>query len=216
SVPGDDRTGATELVAEARGDHVDVLMDAVDAREDDAWSGERDVTAAHETVHVVDTDDDVRCNAEVETDTDCTAPTGLAGGVEHQIGTRDKTVVPVIHTHCAALDVEQHVIPSVADLAREQADRVNPGAVGDQAERRQTDIGPTQVSPVALRFQAKYPGGGLPAIADLTTDRAARCVMATFRNRGGSDDAQKVIVIPALVAPDATTVDTDIEATPVV
>jgi hypothetical protein len=37
-----------------------------------------------------------------------------------------------------------------------------------------------EIGPVALTLDAPHPTACLPAIADLTTDRAAICVIATF------------------------------------
>ena len=37
-----------------------------------------------------------------------------------------------------------------------------------------------EISPVALRFQAEHPLRSLPAIADLTADGAAGCIVAAF------------------------------------
>ena len=101
-----------------------------------------------------------------------------------------RTPVPVIKHAVAirghgraALDVEQHVVGGVADLAGEQAERVDLRVVGD-AGSEQADIAALEVGPVALGFETEHPGAGLPAIADLTTGGAAGRIVATF----GSDE----------------------------
>ena len=70
-----------------------------------------------------------------------------------------------------------------------------------------------EVRPVALAFKAEHPGAGLPAIADLTTDGAAGCVMATL---GGDERAGRRDEVPALVARTPAAIGADVEAAPVV
>src|SRR6202022_267496 len=78
----------------------------------------------------------------------------------------------------------------------------------------QIGVGTLEVSPVALAFQAEHPAARLPAVADLTTDRAAGCVVAAL----GTEQARGHIgdEIPALAARAAATVDTDVETAPVI
>ena len=73
----------------------------------------------------------------------------------------------------AALDVEQRVVPGVADLAGEQAESIDAGVIGEARERAGCSGSTVEVGPVALRFEAEHPGSRLPAIADLATGRAA-------------------------------------------
>ena len=73
----------------------------------------------------------------------------------------------------------------------------------------QAGIAAFEISPVALRFQTEDPGRHyLPAIADLSTDRAARGIVTAF--------VSEAIRIPVEAADTATAVDTDVETTPVI
>src|SRR5581483_3387332 len=107
--------------------------------------------------------------------------------------------------------------PGVADLTREETDRIDPGLVDDRRERRgRARIRTLQVRPVALGLEAEHPVARLPAIADLTTDETAGRIMATFRHGRDRSDADNGVEVPALVAGAAAAVEADIEATPVV
>src|SRR6266852_7945535 len=75
---------ATPAVVDARGDHIDVLTDAVDARinADRGKNGrEADVTSAHEQMIVFDASRPVRRKSEFKTGSNCTAPAGFSGAV---------------------------------------------------------------------------------------------------------------------------------------
>ena len=89
-------------------------------------------------------------------------------------------VVLVVGDGRTALHVEQRVVPGVADLAGEQTERVDLGAVAIGSEHV-ADIVAAEIGPVALRFNAEHDRTLLPAIADLATDGAAGRVVAAFR-----------------------------------
>src|SRR6202050_377723 len=114
----------------------------------------------------------------------------------------------VVRDRGAALHVEQGPVPGIADLAGEQAETVNPGLVG-LAGKLQAGIAAFEISPVALRLQTEHPGRRrLPAVADLSTYRAARHIVAAF--------VSEAIRIPVDAAGSAASVDTGVETTPVV
>src|SRR6185369_871600 len=134
-------------------------------------------------------------------------PTGVGRTVEHEAVERERALVLVAGNRGAALHVPEDVVPGVADLAGEQAQRVNLRAVGDGAGRQeeQAGVGAGEVRPVALGFKTEHPVAGLPAIADLTADgRAARGVGAFTESGKGS--AAIVVDVPALVGPAAAAV----------
>src|SRR4051794_33208459 len=120
----------------------------------------------------------------------------------------------------AALHVPEDVVPGVTDLPRKQAERVDRCAVAwcrdeeDTSRHDQAGVRAFQVCPISLGFQAEYPGAGLPAIADLSAGHAARRVMATLSTK--ECPIQTGVLIPALVAPSATTIEADVKAAPIV
>src|SRR5262249_11258965 len=77
SVAGDDRTA--ELVVDAGGEEIDVLLDVVGAGRNASRRDERVILRAHEHVIVLDAGRPVRREAVLEADADHAAPTGLAG-----------------------------------------------------------------------------------------------------------------------------------------
>src|SRR6202007_2417348 len=84
-----------------------------------------------------------------------------------------------------------------------------------EAAEQQAGVGAREVSPVALRFQAEHPRTGLPAVTDLATDRAARGVMATFRDRkDGSAGGRRAG--PAIVARTPAAGDNGVENAPII
>src|SRR5207245_6064531 len=137
---------------------------------DAAGRVEGEGAVAQENVVILDADRPVRREAELETGADRATPAGILGRSERGAGTgeagRDEGVVFVADHGAAALHVEQHVVPGVADLACDQAESVDLGAVALCREEN-ADIVAGEVGPVALAFEAEHPAGGLPAIADL-------------------------------------------------
>ena len=106
----------------------------------------------------------------------------------------------------AALDVEQHVVPGVTDLTGDQTERIDLGAVREAGDR--ADMAAGEVGPVALAFHAEHELAGLPAIADLATDRAAGRIVRTI--------TAETDQVPLRARRTAAAVDTDVEAAPVV
>src|SRR5262249_23285531 len=68
------------------------------------------------------------------------------------------------------------------------------------------------VCPIALSFQAEYKLTGLPAIAELTADDAARLISAAIVNNCTSDGDK----VPTIAALTPAAVGTDVETGPVV
>src|SRR3954453_11329471 len=185
SVLRDDR--AAESVVDAGGDQINVLADAVSAREradrrQRAVGGERDVMAAHEQMVVFEADRPVRRKAVFDADADRAAPAGVVGTVE--LGScktaRSDAAVAIASDGGAALHVKQCAVPGVADLAGEQAESIDTGAVRDTEHGAGVPAG--EVCPVALCFEAEYEGAALPAITDLAAGDGPRRARAAFRN----------------------------------
>src|SRR5262249_60760053 len=103
----------------------------------------------------------------------------VGGRGEHATAKARDDLVLVVSDGRTALRVEQHVVEGIADLTREQPERIDLGAIAIRREHV-TDIVASEIGPVALRFHAGHHGAHLPAIADLSTERAARSVMATL------------------------------------
>src|SRR5665647_1352086 len=113
----------------------------------------------------------------------------------------------------AALQIPEHVVPGIADLAGEEADGIDLGLVQERhtAERaNRAGVRSLQIGPVALSLHAEHPVGCLPTIADLTAGQTTRRIVATQAGRNGNAAS------PALVAGTAAAIKTDIEAAPVV
>src|SRR5581483_8789983 len=128
------------------------------------------------------------------------------------------TEVLVMGDRSTALDVPEHVVPGVNDLAGEEADRIDLGVVcvadaecGDASWHQEAGVRTLQVRPIALRFEAEHPVRHLPAVADLTTDHAAGRVMTAFADSREVHTGDTV-EFPALVGRTAAAVDTDVEA----
>jgi len=150
-----------------------------------------------ENVVVLDAGRPVRSEAEFEPGADRAAPAGVVNGVRNlNAGSRREAVKTIGNHGGAALHVEQHVVPGVANLAGEQTERIDTAVI---AEGRKCEAGITasEVGPVALRFEAKHPVGGLPAVADLTADGAAGRIVATFSD---NENAGRGREVPALAA----------------
>src|SRR5207245_63514 len=116
-----------------------------------------------------------------QADADHATPTRVIDAVgELDTGAGREHTVAIGGHGGAALDVEQDVVHGVADLTGEQSEGIDASVVGERRSKRD-HIAAVEVSPVALRFHAEHPRSCLPAVADLTTDGAAGCVMATLR-----------------------------------
>ena len=138
---------------------------------------------AHEQVVVLDADRPVRREAEFEP-----APTVPPQRVcrssmpsERCRLVEDARSVSAVNRG-AALDVEQGVVPGVADLAGEQAERIDLRSVGE-AGTEQADIASLSGRPSRPALRGRTPRSALPAIADLAAGDAAGGVMAAFRTR---------------------------------
>src|SRR3954469_938010 len=215
SVLRDDR--AAESVVDAGGDQINVLADAVSAREradrrQRAVGGERDVVTAHEQMVVFEADRPVRGEAVFDADADRAAPAGVVGTIELGSGqtTRSDAAVAIAGDGGAALHVKQCVIPGVADLAREQAESIDAGAVRDAGYG--AGVPAREIGPVALCFEAEHEGAVLPAITDLAAGDGARRVMAAFRNAGRETNS----LVPAIARRAIAAVGANVEAAPII
>src|SRR5882724_6504088 len=123
---------ATPAVVDSRGDHIDVLTDAVDSRINADRGGkngrEADVASAHEQMIVFNGSRPVRRKSIFKTGPDRAAPAGFTGAIKHRAAD-GQTLVLVVGDGGAALHIPKNVVPGIADLAREQAQRVDFGSV---------------------------------------------------------------------------------------
>src|SRR3954468_4747366 len=215
SVLRDDRTAPA--IVDADGNEVDVLTDALRAEEvtdrDQGTVADKVVAAlAHEEVVVFDRGRPVRREAELETGADGAAPAGVADGVrELNVRSGIEGAETVAGDGTAALHVEQHIAEGIADLAGEEAERADARFDGD-VRIEGARVAALEVGPVALSFQPEHPAAGLPAIADLTTGRAASRIVAAI----AAVERATGHIIPALVARTPATVGADVETAPVV
>src|SRR5262249_25110609 len=155
-----------------------ILLDVLGLEEQ--RSRESDVARTHEQMVVLDTDRPVLREPKFETSTDCAAPTGFVGRGEQRTGGPTEGLILVAGDGGTAFDVEQNLVPGVADLPFNQPKRIDLRTV-EVGCKEETDVAAAEIGPVALTFHPEHPTGPLPAIADLTADRAASCVMAAFR-----------------------------------
>src|SRR5258707_6135377 len=218
SVPRDDR--ATEAVIDARSDHIDVLTDRVgaeyaagrDASQNACRCG-GDGAVTHEKVIVLDRNRPIRCEPVVEARSDDTAPACFTRRIEQRACGGHRTSVFVVGHGRAALHIPKDVVPSIADLAGEQAERFDLGIVSPRGNEK-ANTRSLQISPVALRFQTEHPTGALPTVSNLTANHSAGRIVTTFTE--GGDRSTEARDIPAFVAPAAAAVSADVEATPIV
>src|SRR5579872_2886314 len=194
--------GTAKPVVQPREEEVDVLLDIVG---DEAVV---DVSRAHEQVIVLKAERQVRQDGIFKAHADRSTPAGFVDRISSSPQARRNRGVPVVSDCATALHVKQRAIPSVADLAREQAESIDPGLIG-RVEDCQADVAAGEIGPVALRFQAEHPGGHLPAVAELATDRAAGEAMAAFI-------AGAVVQTPVNGAGPPAAIDTGVETAPVV
>jgi hypothetical protein len=124
SVLRDDR--ATPFVVYADGNEIDVLIDPIGAEEDASRRDEGVGTVLHEQVIVFDRSRPVRGEAVFEAGADRATPTGVVKVVGNlRPGGCEGDPEVIVGDRRAALDVEQYVVGGPADLAREQAERVD-------------------------------------------------------------------------------------------
>ena len=174
---------------------------------------------AHEQMVVFDADRPVRRKAEFEAGSDRAAPAGFAGlsRTTRRRSPVTKLDVLVVGDGGAALHVPEHVVPGVADLAGEQAERVDLGLVGiGIAAAVEADVRSLQISPIALGFEAEHPVGR--SASDSRSDRRPdrRWRRDSPRSRTAPPNARDAVEVPALAARAAAAVETDVEAAPVV
>src|SRR6202011_6240635 len=126
-----------------------------------------------------------------------------------------RTSVFVVGYRRAALHIPKDVVPRIADLSGDKADRFDLGIVSPIGNEN-ANIRSLQISPVALRFQTEHPTGALPTVSNLTANHSAGRIVTTFTEGGHDSCTGEVRNIPALVARPPTAVSADVEATPVV
>src|SRR3984957_9487421 len=185
---------------------MDSLLDMVG---DEEAGGRIHVLVAHEEVIVFEAERPVLSEGVFDAGAKRGTPAGFPRGIEtHQRRQRRIRRVLVVGDGGAALRVDQSTVPSIADLAGEQAEAFNRGLVG-LAGKLQAGIAALEIRPVALRFQTEHPGRRrLPAIADLSAARSAGRIVAAF--------VSEAVRIPVDAAGGAAAVDADVETAPVV
>src|SRR5258708_3473252 len=171
---------------------------------------------AHEQMVVFDSDRPIRCKTDFDAGSDRAAPAGFSYPVNGEAYSGCETLILVVGDGTAALHIPEHVIPGIADLAGEQAQRIDGGSVAQRGPIKQADIRSTQIGPIALCFQTEHHRAAHPTVADLAAgDRAGRVVttLSDAKTKRNPEDGR---FTPALVAPAAAGVGTDVEAAPVI
>src|SRR5882757_9389097 len=150
---------AAKTVFDANSDHTNVLTDRVGAEyaagrdpSQNACRCEGDVAVTHEKVIVLDRNRPIRCESEFDARSDDTAPACLTRRIEHRASGGHRTSESVAGHGPAALHIPKDVVPGIADLAGEQAERIDPGIVSPSGNEN-ANVRSLQISPVALRFQ---------------------------------------------------------------
>src|SRR6202022_3848922 len=144
---------------------------------------------------------------------DDTTPACFTRRIEQRACGGHRTSVFVVGHGRAALHIPKDVVPSIADLAGEQAERFDLGIVSPSGNEN-ANIRSLQISPVALRFQAEHPAGHLPTVSNLTANHSAGRIVTTFTE--GGDRYTEVRDIPAFVAPAAAAVGAAVDAAPII
>ena len=130
---------------------------------------------SHPQMIVFNTDRPVLCEAILPADTQRAAPA--------RVICRDQTDPGDVVEYCqaiaghgrAALHVEQRRVPRPTELGREETDGVGL-ACGRKRRIEQADARVLDVGPIALRFQSEHKLVGLPAIPDLSADKATGAI----------------------------------------
>src|SRR5262245_46565987 len=181
SVLPDNRTTPVEAIVDASGDEVHILADRVSAeyaadRYDSGTQNtcrrEAATIAIHEQVIVLDRNRPIRCESEFDARPDDTTPAGVTRRIEQRASGGHRASEFVVCDGGAALHIPKNVVPGIADLAGEQAERFDLGIVSPSGNES-ADIRSLQISPVALRFQTEHPTGDLPTVANLTANHSA-------------------------------------------
>src|SRR3984893_14557122 len=199
SVPRDDR--AAPAVVDADGRHIDVLTDAVIARNDaNRGKNRREVEAAvaHEQMMVLNRSRPVRRETKFETGSGRAAKAGFGRPVKHRAGLQ--TLVLVVGEGAAALHIPKHAVPGITDLASEQAQRIDRRSVGRPGNNL-ARVRSTQIGPVALCFQTEHHGAAQPTVTDLAAGDRTTCVVTAFSDGRINRNSEGARNIPAVVAP---------------
>src|SRR5262249_33996458 len=147
------------------------LGDAVGGTEDTSRRDRIEGARAQEQTVVFEADRPVRRETDFDACADRATPAGVVDGVDQHSG-RSEGPKAIADDGRAALHITEPVVPGPADLAGQQAERIDPGLIGETSncERgasQQVDVAALEVGPVALAFEAEPPVLHLPAIADL-------------------------------------------------
>ena len=122
-------------------------------------------------------------------------------------------VPALIHDRSAALHIPENVVPSVADLTREETQCIGSRFPSISREKHARGRAP-QIGPIALSFQAEHKVGSLPTITNLATNHATAGVTARIGANTVDDVHRGEFDTP--IAPGISAVRADIEAAPVV
>src|SRR3977135_547140 len=207
---------AAKTVFDANSEHTNVLKDRAGAEyaagrdaSQNACRCEGDVAVTHEKMIVLDRNRPIRCESEFEARSHDTTPACFTRRIEQRACGGHRTSVFVVGHGRAALHIPKDVVPSIADLAGEQAERFDLGIVSPSGNEN-ANIRSLQISPVALRFQTEHPTGALPTVSNLTANHSAGRIVTTFTE--GRDRSTEVRDIPAFVAPAPAAVGAGVEA----
>src|SRR5271169_1759544 len=210
SVLRDHRT--TPAIVDANGHHIGIAVNAVGAENRTGGErGERRVVVGDEQMIVFNGCRPVRGEAEFDAAADRATPTVVARGCRHN-DAAGEDVVAIGNNGRAALEIEQRCVPGVPNLAGEQPERVDAGAI-DARVIVDADIAALQVGPITLEFKSIYPGAGLPTETNLRTSHAARRAVASVRR---AKDTRRREQIEATVRRAPAAVGAYREAAPVV
>src|SRR3981189_3047571 len=161
SVTGDDRAAKTEV--DASGDEVHILADRgsaeyaadrYDSGTQNTCRREVATMVTHEQVIVLDRNRPIRCESKFEARSDDATPACFTRRIEQRACGGPPAEVFVVGHGRAALHIPKDVVPGIADLAGEQAERFDLGMVSPEGNEK-ANIGSLQISPVALRFQTE-------------------------------------------------------------
>src|ERR1700738_4649893 len=139
SVLPDDRTTPVETVVDASSDEVHILVDRVsaeyaadryDSGSQNTCRREAATMVTHEQVIVLDRNRPIRCESEFEAGSDDPTPACFTRRIEQCAVGGHRTSVFVVGHSRATLHIPKDVVPGIADLAGEQAERFDLGIVG--------------------------------------------------------------------------------------
>src|SRR3981189_384501 len=119
----------------------------------------------HEKVIVLDPNRPIRCESEFEARSDDTTPACVTRRIEQRASGGHRTSELVVGHGRAALHIPKDVVPSITDLAGEQAERFDLGIVSPGGNEN-ANIRSLQISLVPLYFHPEGALGALPTVSN--------------------------------------------------